>query len=196
MIKICGITLLDDALAAAESGASAIGFNFYRPSPRYVSPEAAAEIAARLPASVWKTGIFVNEPAEAIERIARQVGLDIVQLYGDSCAAGFRVWRARSVDTSFSPESVENEPGEAVLLDTGSTSLLGGTGETFNWSIASGLKKKIILAGGLDASNVRDAIRMARPWGVDAASRLESAPGRKDREKMRQFVKAALAETL
>ena len=195
-IKICGITRLDDALAAVDAGASAIGFNFHEPSPRYVAPETAAEIAARLPASVWKVGIFVNHSPETIERVAREAGLDVVQLYRDQAVCGFRVWRARAVDAGFSAQSVEGEAAEAVLLDTPSTKVLGGTGEAFDWSVARGIRKKIVIAGGLDASNVREAIRTARPWGVDASSRLESAPGRKDREKVLQFIQAALAESL
>ena len=196
MVKVCGITRVEDALASVEAGASAIGFNFYPRSPRYIPPEAAASIAALLPPQVWKAGIFAGEERDAIERVARQVGLDIVQLYGDGSASGFRVWRARCVDAAFSAASIESEPAEAVLLEAASEKLLGGTGRTFDWTLARGLRKKIILAGGLDAGNVREAIRTARPWGVDASSRLESAPGRKDHAKIRQFVQAALAETL
>jgi phosphoribosylanthranilate isomerase len=196
IVKVCGITCAGDALASVEAGASAIGFNFYPPSPRYIAPEAAAAIAALLPPPIWKTGIFVGEETEAIETIARQVGLDIVQLYGDCFAPAFRVWRARRVDAAFTPESIESEAGEAGLVDAGSEKLLGGTGQAFDWTLARGLRKKIVLAGGLDATNVREAIRLARPWGVDASSRLESAPGRKDHEKIRRFVQAALAEAL
>lgn len=196
IVKVCGITRADDALAAVDAGASAIGFNFYPRSPRYVTPQTAGRIAALLPPSVWKTGIFVGEDADVIEKIVWEVGLDIVQLYGDCSLPRFRVWRARRVDAAFAPESIENEAAEAVLLDTASDKLLGGTGKTFDWTLARGLRKKIILAGGLDASNVREAIRAARPWGVDASSRLESAPGRKDHEKIREFVQAAMAETL
>ncbi len=196
MVKVCGITCTDDALASVDAGASAIGFNFYPQSPRYVTVKTAAEIAAVLPSHVWKTGIFVNEPAGTIERVARQVGLDVVQLYGDCTVSGFRIWRARPVDAAFRAESIEDEAAEAVLLETVGGSLPGGTGRTFDWTLARGLRKKIILAGGLDGSNVREAIRTARPWGVDASSRMEYAPGRKDHERIRQFVKAALAETL
>ncbi|MGH7247680.1 MAG: phosphoribosylanthranilate isomerase [Pseudomonadota bacterium] len=195
IVKVCGIVRLDDALAAVEAGASAIGFNFYASSPRYVAPDAAAAIAAAVPAPVWKAGIFVGQSPEEIAGIARRVGLDIAQLYGEAALPGFRVWRARRVDANFSALSIENEAAEAVLLDAAAGHLLGGAGRTFDWSLARGLRKKIVLAGGLDASNVREAIRIARPWGVDASSRLESAPGRKHHQKIRQFVQAALAET-
>ncbi|MEO7145165.1 MAG: phosphoribosylanthranilate isomerase [Bryobacteraceae bacterium] len=196
IVKICGITRAADALAAVEAGATAIGFNFYPASPRYIAPEAAAEIAARLPAHIWKAGIFVDETSDAIERVGRRVPLDIVQLYGAGAGAGFRVWRARRMDADFSPGAIERDTAEAVLLDTLCGSRLGGTGQTFDWSRARGVRKNIVIAGGLDASNVRDAIRTARPWGVDASSRLEVSPGVKDREKIRQFVAAALAEVL
>jgi len=190
MVKICGVTNLDDALAAAEGGASAVGFNFYRPSPRFIDPGEAARIGAKLPPGVWKVGIFVNENGAAI---ARDAGLDVVQIHGAAPApAGVRVWRAHRVDAAFRLEDLDDS-AEAFLLDTPSDTLWGGTGRTFDWSRAAGSAKKIILSGGLDASNVRRAIEAARPWGVDASSRLESAPGRKDHQKMLNFLKAALA---
>lgn len=196
IVKVCGITRVGDALAAAEAGASAIGFNFYAESPRYITPDDAASIAGMLPHSVWKAGIFVDAEAGFVQNVAKLVGLDIVQLYGNCSVEGFRVWRARRVDVDFTADSVEAEAAEAILLDTACGNLRGGTGQTFDWSRARGLRKKIVLAGGLDAGNVREAIRTARPWGVDASSRLESEPGRKDHQKIRQFVQAALAETL
>lgn len=191
MVKICGITNREDALVAVESGASAIGFNFFRESPRYISPTGAAMIAAKVPADVWKVGIFVHETAESIARIALDAGLDVAQLYGISEARGLRVWRAVPANESLLA-SINDEKVEALLLDTPSNDLHGGTGETFAWSRAKGLPKKIIIAGGLDESNVRLAIQEAQPWGVDACSRLEKSPGLKDHDKVRRFVKAAL----
>ena len=191
MVKICGITNREDALAAVEAGASAIGFNFYRDSPRYISPTGASMIAAKLPAHVWKVGIFVNESPETIARIALDAALDVAQLYGTSQARGIRVWRAVQANESLLSH-VNDETAEAVLLDTPSDDLLGGTGTSFDWSRAKGLPKHIIIAGGLDASNVRRAIEQAQPWGVDACSRLEKSPGLKDHDKVREFVKAAL----
>jgi phosphoribosylanthranilate isomerase len=191
MVKICGITDADDALAAAESGASAIGFNFYRPSPRYVEPALAAAIGAALPAGVWKAGIFVNETAETADRVAREAGLDIVQLYGGAAPAGVRVWRAFKVDPDWRRQPDE-ESVEAVLLDSPAP----GSGASFDWRIACEIVEQgvqVVLAGGLDADNVGRAIAAVRPWGVDACSRLESAPGRKDRARMAAFIRAALS---
>jgi phosphoribosylanthranilate isomerase len=191
MVKICGITNREDAMAAVEAGASAIGFNFYRESPRYISPTGASMIAAKIPANVWKVGIFVHETPETIARIALDAALDVAQLYGISQARGIRVWRAIRANESLLSH-VNDETAEAVLLDTPSDDLHGGTGTSFDWSRAKGLPKHIIIAGGLDATNVRRAIEQAQPWGVDACSRLEKSPGLKDHDKVREFVKAAL----
>ncbi len=191
MVKICGITNREDALAAIEAGASALGFNFYRDSPRYISPTGASMIAAKIPCTVWKVGIFVNETPETIARISLDAGLDVAQLYGTSEARGIRVWRAIKATESLLTY-VNDETAEAVLVDTPSDDLHGGTGASFDWSRAKGLPKHIIIAGGLDASNVRRAIEQAQPWGVDACSRLEKSPGLKDHDKVRQFVEAAL----
>jgi phosphoribosylanthranilate isomerase len=191
IVKICGITNREDALVAVEAGASAIGFNFYRESPRYISPTGASMIAAKIPASVWRVGVFVNETPESIARIALDAGLDVVQLHGTSEARGIRVWRAIQANESLLSH-VNDETAEAVLVDTPSDELYGGTGASFEWSRAKGLPKQIILAGGLDAGNVRRAIELALPWGVDACSRLEKSPGVKDRGKVQQFVKTAL----
>jgi phosphoribosylanthranilate isomerase len=191
MVKICGITNREDALAAVEAGASAVGFNFYRESPRYISPTGASVIAAKIPSTVWKVGIFVNETPETIARIALDAGLDVAQLYGTSETRGIRIWRAIQANESLLSH-INDETAEAVLVDTPSDDLHGGTGASFDWSRAKGLPKHIIIAGGLDASNVRRAIEQAQPWGVDACSRLEKSPGLKDHDKVREFVKAAL----
>jgi phosphoribosylanthranilate isomerase len=191
MVKICGITKRDDAMAAVEAGASAIGFNFYPESPRYISPTGAALIAEKIPADIWKVGIFVNEDADSVARIALKVGLDVAQLHGTAQARGIRIWRACRVDDEITPQ-LSDETVEALLLDTPFENQFGGTGQTWNWSSAKGLPKKIIIAGGLDASNVRRAIQEAQPWGVDACSLLEKSPGTKDHQKMTRFIKAAL----
>ncbi len=192
MVKICGITNREDALAAVEGGAAALGFNFWPRSPRAVTIEHAAELMAALPAGVLKAGVFVNQP-EAGE-IARCLGLDVVQLCGEETPAdypsGVRVWKAVRVGENF---MLPDCPAEALLLDGPAGALHGGSGRTFDWRLAAGAARKIILAGGLDASNVREAIAAARPWGVDACSRLESSPGKKDHVKMAAFLKAALA---
>jgi phosphoribosylanthranilate isomerase len=195
MVKICGITNLDDALAAAEAGVSALGFNFYPRSLRYIAPEAARRIMERLPAGIWKVGVFVNERPESVAEVARQIGLDVVQLHGDeppeALPAGLRVWKAFRVGPVFDASELGRYAVEACLLDGAGPGDFGGSGRTFDWTILPRLSVRIILAGGLDAANVAAAIRLARPWGVDACSRLESAPGRKDHNKMAEFVRAA-----
>ena len=198
MVKICGITNPEDAMAAVEAGASALGFNFYRKSPRFIEPEEAAHIIENLPAGIWKAGVFVNAPPDTVSRIAARIGLDVVQLHGDAppgaLSHGLRVWRAMGVGPEFDATRLEEFEAEAFLLDTPVSDMYGGTGKTFDWSRVAGIPRKIIVAGGLDENNVREAIRLARPWGVDACSRLETAPGRKDHARMRAFVKAALSE--
>lgn len=190
MVKICGITNREDALAAVEGGAAALGFNFYPPSPRYIAPEQAAGMIAALPPGVWKVGVFVDEPAECVAETARRLGLDIAQLHGaetpDQYPPGVRVWKAFRVRGSAPDWS--GCPAEAVLLDG------PASGHSFDWTLAAAAGRRVILAGGLDADNVRQAIETVRPWGVDACSRIESEPGRKDPVKMAQFLKAALAE--
>ena len=198
MVKICGITNREDALAAIDGGAAALGFNFYPASPRYIAPERAAAIAATLPAGVWKVGVFVDESPETVLRTADQVGLDIAQLHGNESPEqyprGIRVWKAMRVvgqDFSLPPAG----PAEAVLLDG------PASGQSFDWTWLTRPERPrqaedlphVILAGGLDAGNVREAIEQVHPWGVDACSRIESSPGRKDRFKMAAFLKAALA---
>jgi phosphoribosylanthranilate isomerase len=196
LVKICGITNLEDALAAVEGGASALGFNFHGNSPRYIAPQAAARIVERLPAGIVNVGVFVNQAPEAVLEVMRMAGLDVAQLHGDeppaAAPAGARVWKAFRADGKFRPELMDAYDAEAFLLDAPSETLYGGTGKTFDWARARGLGRRIVLAGGLDATNVRAAIEMAQPWGVDACSKIESAPGRKDHVKMREFLKAAL----
>jgi len=194
-VKICGITNLEDALAAAEAGVSALGFNFYPRSPRYIAPPAAQRILESLPAAIWKVGVFVNEPPEFVAEVARQISLDVVQLHGDeppeAVPAGLRVWKAFRIGPAFDASQLGRYRVEACLFDAAGPGEFGGSGRTFDWSILPQLGVRSILAGGLDAANVAAAIRAARPWGVDACSRLESAPGRKDHKKMAEFVRAA-----
>jgi len=195
IVKICGITNPDDALASVAAGASAIGFNFWSGSPRYIQPGEAARIGALLPAGILRVGVFVDETAERVAATAREAGLDVVQLHGGPAALpDLRCWRAYRVgaDGALAIDNVHT--AEAILLDTAAPGLRGGTGRTFPWEAARDLAWRVVLAGGLDASNVREAIRAARPWGVDACSRLESSPGRKDHKKMKAFITAALAE--
>ena len=190
MVKICGITNREDALAAVEAGASAIGFNFYRESPRYISHTGAAMIGAKIPASVWKVGVFVNESPETIARIVLDAGLDVAQLHGTSLARGVRIWQALSVKDDIADLPIQNL--EALLIDSPVFGIYGGSGNTWDWTKAPHLQQKVIIAGGLDADNVRLAIEQAKPWGVDACSRIEKSPGLKDHDKMRKFIQAAL----
>ncbi len=196
MVKICGITNREDALAAIHGGAAALGFNFYPASSRYIAPDEAAAIAAGLPAEIWKVGVFVDESPEAVLRTAAQVGLDIAQLHGseppEQYPAGIRVWKAIRVGQAFRLPTAG--PEEAVLLDG------PASGHAFDWAlVGSGVAGRparpphLILAGGLHAGNVREAIEQVHPWGVDACSRIEISPGRKDHFKMAAFLKAALA---
>jgi phosphoribosylanthranilate isomerase len=191
MVKICGITNLEDAVAAVEGGASALGFNFWPNSPRHVTPQAARKIIERLPGAVRKVGVFVDEEPGAVAAIAAEAGLDVVQLHGRERASdfpgGLRVWKAVRIGADFDRAALAQYPAEAVLLDG------PANGVGFDWRAAAGIERNVIIAGGLDAENVGTAIAQARPWGVDACSRIESAPGKKDRDKMAQFLKAALA---
>jgi phosphoribosylanthranilate isomerase len=165
----------------------ALGFNFYSGSPRYITPGQAAEIIAALPDEIWKVGVFVDEAPDAILAIARQAGLQVAQLHGSESPAeypsGIRVWKAIRVHNGDGPRL--DCPAEAVLLDG------PASGQSFDWARIPRGACKLILAGGLDASNVRQAIEQVRPWGVDACSKLERAPGRKDHFKMAAFLKAA-----
>jgi phosphoribosylanthranilate isomerase len=188
IVKICGITRREDAEVAVHGGASAIGFVFYPRSPRFVTADQAAEIGRGL--EVWKGGGFVEDSAEAIEEAMRTAQLDVAQIYGGEAPGGARVWRAVRVngkDRSLAVAArVAVLESEAVLLDG------AGNGLSFDWRQAKGLSARVVVAGGLDASNVAEAIRVVQPWGVDACSRLESAPGVKDHEKMKRFIAAAL----
>lgn len=195
VLKICGITNLEDAAAAVAGGATAIGFNFWPRSPRYIAPEEAARILSR--EGIRRVGVFVNEAPVRIEEIARLVRLDVAQLHGDenpgSYPAGLNVWKAVRVTAGFDFSAYDDSPAEALVLDGPAGELYGGSGQTFDWGLAAAVRKRIILAGGLDGSNVARAIAAAHPWGVDACSRLESAPGKKDHRKMNEFLQAARA---
>lgn len=196
-VKICGITSREDALASVEAGVSALGFNFYARSPRYIEPEAAARIIEALPASVRKIGVFVNTSPEEVTSIRSLAGLDVVQLHGDEDPAVYTasgpLWRALRVDAQFDPAAIPAWPVEALLLDGPAGSLYGGAGITFDWKAARALPMRVVLAGGLSVENVAEAIAMARPWGVDACSGLETAPGIKDHKKIRAFLDAVRA---
>lgn len=190
-VKICGLTNLEDALAAVESGATALGFNFVRSSPRFVEPEGLKAWISHIPGHIWKTGVFMDELPSRIEALARDLRLHVVQLHGnekpENMPRNFRLWKAARVSRGFQLGRFDNYEIEALLLDG------PASGVTFDWRAAAGAKHKVILAGGLDATNVREAIERVKPWGVDACSRIETVPGRKDHARMRQFIETALS---
>jgi len=191
IVKVCGITIAEDALASVAAGASVLGFNFYPKSPRYVRPEAARVIADQV--SVLRVGVFVNEAPGDVVRIMKIAGMDVAQVYLGALPAGVRTWRARNVDATFDAAELSDPAPEAFLLDAPAPGVHGGTGHMFDWSRVPSVPRKIVLAGGLDASNVARAIAIAKPWGVDACSKLETAPGRKDHKRVRDFIEAAMA---
>lgn len=189
LVKICGITSLDDALAAVEAGANALGFNFYAKSPRFTTVEKVAKIVEKVPQNTLKVGVFVDASAEEIARAVRGAGLDVAQVYGSAAGLTVRFWQALSAGPGLQ-ESMSASAAEAFLIDTPAGAERGGTGRSFDWSLVQGLPGKIVLAGGLGPDNVAEAVRQVRPWGVDACSRLESAPGRKDAAKVRALIQA------
>jgi phosphoribosylanthranilate isomerase len=193
IIKVCGITSEEDARIAVEAGVTALGLNFYPKSPRYLQPARARQIASTLPDSVVKVGVFVNPLPEQLIAIADEVGLDVLQLHGQSrlpeMRPRYRIWKAI---VAGEPAPCADERIEAYLLDA-PTPDYGGSGKVFNWSLAAGFPHRAIIAGGLDGSNVAEAIQTGLPYGVDACSRLESSPGRKDAQRVRDFVRAAVA---
>jgi len=198
ILKICGITTQEDADAAMDAGANAIGFNFYPRSPRYLAPERAAAISTR--AGVRRVGVFVNEPREHVEEIARVASLSVAQLHGEEPPEAYPqsvpVWKAARVVAGFDLRPFQDCPAEALVLDGPAGELYGGAGKSFDWKLVGVSAWRIVLAGGLDASNVAQAIALVRPWGVDACSRIESAPGKKDHRKMNEFLQAAKAALL
>ncbi len=193
VIKICGITTAQDAEDAIAAGATALGFNFYPKSVRYVSMDRAQEITRSVPAGILKVGVFVNASTDELFTTGATVPLDVLQLHGELPlpVPKLRIWRAKPVDNNFNSTAL-SDLYEAYLLDAPSPDV-GGSGQTFDWSIvaSSNPSARLIVAGGLDASNVAAAIDALHPWGVDACSRLESLPGRKDPLKVQAFVEAA-----
>jgi phosphoribosylanthranilate isomerase len=189
-VKICGITNWTDARRAVEAGAQFLGFNFYRPSPRYIRPAAARRIIRRLPDGITAVGVFVNESEANMLAIARRVGLDYLQLHGDEppeqvarLKREIPVIKAVRVRDSFRPKQLDSlGRASAILLDGFDARRHGGTGKTFNWNLARGSNgsRRIFLAGGLTPENVAEAIRVARPYAVDVCSGVEARPGRKD----------------
>jgi phosphoribosylanthranilate isomerase len=205
LVKVCGITNLDDALAAADGGADALGFNFYPRSPRYIAPEAAQAIIDRLLPNyprLLTVGVFVNESLDAIKKIAALTGVSALQLHGDEtpeyCKAlkTYYLIKVFSAGNKFAPQTVLDYDVRAIMLDAFDKEAFGGTGKPSDWAVARETRKlfaKLFLAGGLSPENVAAAINEVNPYAVDACSRLESAPGRKDHTRLRAFVAAVRA---
>lgn len=198
-VKICGVTALDDALAAAELGADAVGFNFYPASPRYVVPAAARRIAAELPRDICRVGVFVNETRSKVTAIAEEVGLTALQFHGDEtpedCAGWpWKVIKAIRVRDSEAPETARAYTVDFILADAYVEGTFGGTGKRIATQRLSAFDpSRLIVAGGLTCGTVAEVVRCVRPFAVDVASGVESAPGRKDRDLMRRFIENANA---
>jgi phosphoribosylanthranilate isomerase len=196
-VKICGVTSEEDALLAVAMGADAVGFVF-APSPRQIAPRKAADIAKRIPTEIVTVGVFRDETRQRVVDTIHHTGLRAAQLHGRE-TPGDTHWirqRVSLVIKAFAAgdpglDAVDDYGADAILIDSAAP----GSGEVFDWSLAEGApsNRRVILAGGLTPDNVADAVRVVRPWGVDVASGVESAPGRKDARKVRAFVQAAKA---
>jgi len=204
-VKICGITNARDARQAVESGADALGFNFYPGSPRYVTASQAVELVADVPANVLRIGVFVNHEPDGIAKIAEILGLDAVQLHGDETPASvsqlrklvhpqIEIMKALRVGEDFRFDASDDYKVDAFLLDSYSQNGFGGTGETFAWETArqfcESTSVPVYLAGGLSSENVAGAIDLVRPFAVDACSLLEEAPGVKNHTEVERFIRA------
>ena len=197
-VKICGITNAADAVAAIDAGANLLGFNFYEKSPRHIAPVEAAKIRARLPPKVKAVGIFVNALPADVMALRKSLKLDAVQLHGDESpefvadiASAAPVIKAFHVEPEFPLATLDEYPGAfAFLFDAAHTGQYGGTGRTTDWDVArrAAMSHRIILAGGLKIENVAAAVRIVRPYGIDVASGVESSPGKKDHERLREFI--------
>lgn len=195
-VKICGITRLEDALAAVSAGADALGFVFYPASPRYVDPAVAGLIIRQLPPFVTSVALFVNESAEQICAVMDQTGVDLLQFHGDEspefCAQFNRPYfKALRMypDIDVVAEAGRFASSRAILLDAYRPGVPGGTGEAFDWErIPSDIDKPLILAGGLDQSNVAKAISQVKPYAVDVSGGVEAAKGLKDSSKITSFM--------
>ena len=195
-VKVCGITTLEDALHAADLGADAVGFIFYPKSPRYIPPPEAAEIIRGLPPFVASVGVFVDCPSGEVDSIAAACSLTAVQLHGSETPEfcdqfRVKVIKAFRVRDARLPPEIDRYRTDAILLDAFIEGSPGGTGKTFSWEVAREAKRfgRVILAGGLNCENVRNAIETVRPYAVDVSSGVETAPGKKDPIRLAEFLK-------
>jgi len=195
-IKICGITNIKDALCAADCGVDAVGFNFYEPSPRYITPKRARVIVAGLPADIVKVGIFVNRGTAEVKRTADDCGMDLIQLHGDESPEYCRQFPAERLIKAVSPRTPEElrmlaaYDVRAFLVDSRDEGRYGGTGKRADWDLAARLGKErpVILAGGLGEENIAEALAIVAPQAVDINSGIERAPGVKDHDRLRRIV--------
>lgn len=207
LVKVCGITSLEDARAAIDAGADLLGFNFYRPSPRYIEPNRAAEIIAAVratPATI--VGVFVDETLDGVVRIAGEAGLDAIQLHGEETNVYCRELKQRlpgrfilKVIPAVDLSDVDRNAADAFMVDAYDPDLRGGTGRLANWDLArkaAQMLPRMFLAGGLSPENVGEAILAVQPYAVDACSSLEISPGQKDHARVRQFVAAVRTSKL
>jgi phosphoribosylanthranilate isomerase len=196
-VKICGVTRVEDAAAAAELGADFVGLNFYPPSPRHLEPDQAAKIVRALPKGVEAVGIFVNETPEQVNRIAEETGLHLAQLHGSETPeqaerVRIPVVKALRIESEKDIDAAALYKVDLFLIDTPSEKW-GGSGETGDWGLAAAACRRLraFLAGGLGPDNVTEAVRAVNPYGVDVCSGIERAPGVKDRTKMAVFLERA-----
>ncbi len=196
-VKVCGMTCVDDALAAVELGADAVGFIFYKKSPRAVTIIQAKKIVKELPPFVHRVGVFVNESVERVNEIKAKLGLDVAQLHGDESPAmcrkiKSRVLKAIRVSDRSSLSDLARYKVDGFLLDAFHPGVYGGTGKVFDWKLAKQAGKfgRVIVAGGLTSDNVVTAINKSKPYGVDVCSGVEKSPGVKDIRKLRAFLNA------
>jgi phosphoribosylanthranilate isomerase len=196
LIKICGITRLEDAQLAVDCGVNALGFVFWPGSPRSMDPVRAQAIAARLPPFVTPVGVFVNQPAEYVNGVAASVGLGVVQLHGDETldfAASVERPVLKAMTLATGDAAIDGWPARTmVLLDAHDPVRRGGTGRTIDWTRAAAIaaRRPIVLAGGLNPDNVAEAIERVRPFGIDVSSGVEAAPGVKDHGRLRRLFDA------
>jgi len=196
-IKICGITSLEDASVAAEAGADAVGFIFYPGSPRFVTPRKARGIIGRLGPGVVKVGVFVNQDPSEVKGITSYCGLDMIQLHGDESPEYCSVFPSELLIKALSgcdeedPEPWVRYAVRAFLLDARDPSLYGGTGKRADWALAArlGRSRPLILSGGLNCANIREAMEIVSPAAVDINSGVEVAPGKKDHAKVREIIR-------
>lgn len=200
-VKICGLTNHDDAVAALSLGADYLGFVLYSKSPRGITAAELTRIVDKLPDNRKAIGVFVNETRNNVEKIARDCGLYAVQIHGDEKCADFvdmpvPIWRAVRFHNGAYRPSPEEWQASRYVIDASVPDKYGGTGVPADWKAAAGISAAypVMLSGGLTPANVAQAVRAVKPLGVDAASGVESEPGRKDHEKMRQFIQTAKAE--